>query len=138
MIVARARRWVRVAGLAAMLSACAAPTQYMGIDLRPGAAPFEARTLASRARAGDKQAQLELGIAFEEGRGVARDCRRARKLYRLAATASGGTIFTYQPPVRKGGRGMVVPVNMGPRRAGLEQARRRLNKLQPGTSDCAK
>jgi hypothetical protein len=108
----------------------------MGIGLAPGAAPAGIQVLAKRARAGDKQAQLDLGIAFDEGREIAQDCRRARKLYRLAATASGGTIFVYQPPARKGGRGMVVPVNMGPRVAGLEEARRRLKTLDSNGGAC--
>jgi len=58
--------------------------------------------LASEAQRGSKQAQLELGIRFEEGRGVALDMGKARKLYAQAASDSGGTIWVYSPPVGNG------------------------------------
>lgn len=73
-----------------------------------------------------------------EGRIVARDCKRARKLYRLPAATNGGTIFVYQPPVKRGGRGMVVPIDKGPKVAGLEEARRRLHELDLSSHRCAK
>ena len=73
---------------------------------------------------------LPLGIAYEEGQGVAVDLKRARTLYRLAEANSGGTIYLYQPPVRQGGRGGVIPVNLGPVVAGLAEARARLAALK--------
>ena len=109
---------------------CAAPTSYMGIALAPGAAPIETQSLAQAALSGSKTALLALGIAYEEGQGVAVDLKRARRLYRLAAANSGGTIYVYQPPVRKGGRGGVIPVNLGPVVAGLAEARARLAALK--------
>jgi hypothetical protein len=109
---------------------CSAPTSYMGISLAPGAADPLMQDIARNARAGDKQAQLQLGVAYEEGRGVARDESRARKLYALAANDSGGTIWVYQPPVKKGGNGRVVPVNVGPKVAGLAEAKGRLERLR--------
>ena len=115
--------------LAASLAtaACAAPTSYMGIALAPGAANPAVQTLARQALTGDKHAQLALGIRYEEGDGVAPDPKRARKLYRAAATTTGGTIYVYVPPTRKGGRGYVTPVNMGPVVAGLKEAKERLD-----------
>ena len=102
----------------------------MGIALAPGAAPIETQSLAQAALSGSKTALLALGIAYEEGQGVAVDLKRARRLYRLAAANSGGTIYVYQPPVRKGGRGGVIPVNLGPVVAGLAEARARLAALK--------
>jgi hypothetical protein len=102
----------------------------MGIGFAPGAASPELQTLAQRARAGDKQAQLDLGIAYEEGRGVVADLKRARRLYALAAMTSGGTIYVYQSSNKKGGRGGVSPVNLGPMVKGLEAAKVRLAGLK--------
>ena len=123
---------IRATALAALLAAslatagCAAPTSYMGIALAPGAAEPAVQTLARSALTGDKHAQLALGIRYEEGDGVAPDPKRARKLYRAAATTTGGTIFVYVPPTRKGGRGYVTPVNMAPTVLGLVEAKMRL------------
>jgi hypothetical protein len=108
------------------LAACAAPTSYMGISFVSGAAASDLQDLARRAKAGDKQAQLDLGIAYEEGRGLSKDFERARRLYRMAATNSGGTIYVYVPPVNKGGRGTVIPVDKGPVLVGLKAAKERL------------
>ena len=134
----------RVPTLCALLTAlalagCAAPSRYMGIDISQSVRPervegFQERadlhSLASRAQSGDKQAQLELGIRFEEGRGVTRDLKKARKLYAKAATSSGGTIWVYSPPVGNGTSGRVIPVNAGPRQHGLAEAKRRLEGLE--------
>jgi TPR repeat protein len=104
----------------------------MGIPLsQPAVTAEEAelQDLARHAQMGDKQAQLELGTRYEEGRGVPVDFRRALTLYALAAADSGGTLWLYSPPV--GSRqGQVVPVNAGPQLAGLPIARQRLNDLQ--------
>ena len=126
----RALALLMIATLTTMLSACAVPTQYMGISLTPGAASPALQGVAEQALSGNKAAQLALGIAYEEGQGVAVDLKRARTLYRLAAANSGGTIYVYQPPVRKGGRGGVIPVNLGPVVAGLAEARARLAALK--------
>lgn len=114
------------------LSACAS-NSYMGIPLAGAVAtPEQAglRSLAARAQAGDKHAQLELGIAFEEGWGVRRDWGKAERLYRLAAAQSGGTTWVYSPPVREGASGRVIPVNRGPVTPGLEEASQRLAALR--------
>lgn len=113
---------------AATISGCA--SGYAGIALAPGAASPEIQSLARRAQAGDKHAQLELGIAFEEGRGVLRDLDKAEKFYRAAATDSGGTLWVYSPPVGNGAAGRVIPVDRGPVREALLEAKRRLGALQ--------
>jgi hypothetical protein len=94
--------------------------------------PAEMRSLVEAARAGDKLAQLELGERFEEGRGVAVDLARARKLYAAAAADSGGRIWVYSPPVPGGGSGRAIPVERGPAQPGLAEAARRLAALRSG------
>jgi hypothetical protein len=116
--------------LAALLSACTAPSSYMGIGFAPGAASPELQTLAQRAQAGDKQAQLDLGIAYEEGRGVVADRNKALKLYTLASVDTGGTMWVYVPPVGNGTSGRVMPVSLGTREKGLSEATRRLDALK--------
>lgn len=120
-----------VVAVALLLAACTNDS-YLGISLAEGVAPPEVEKLAVLARAGDKHAQLELGIRFEEGRGVARDPAKARNLYRLAAADSGGPVWVYAPPVREGEAGRVLRMGAGPRQAGLEEARRRLQALETG------
>ncbi len=87
------------------LTACAVPSQYMGIGFAPAAASTELQGLAMGAQAGHKQAQLDFGIQYEEGHGVATDLRKARKLYRLASADTGGTTCVYVPGTRKGEAG---------------------------------
>ena len=117
----------------AALSACAAPSSYMGIAFAPvaaaGSGQSEIQSLARRAQAGDKQAQLELGIRFEEGRGVSQDLERARKLYTKAATSSGGLKWIYSPPVGNGTKGRIIPLDTGLVSAGLAEAAVRLENL---------
>ena len=48
-------------------------------------APASLAELRSAAEAGDRRAQYRLGVAFEEGRGVPANTRRAVRWYRLAA-----------------------------------------------------
>jgi len=124
---------------AALLIGGCASQQYMGVSLKPGGADPAVQALAARASSGDKQAQLDLGIRFEEGTGVARDLTAAKKLYRQAASDSGGTIWVYTPPVGNGTSGRVVSMDIQPRNAGLRNARSRLVALaesdhKPSTS----
>ena len=116
-------------GVPLLASGCAA-SAYAGIPFAAGAADPELQWLAQRAQAGDKQAQLELGIRYEEGRGVPVDLARARRLYRLAAADSGGTMYVYSPPVGRHGRGGVIPIRSGPPQPGLVEARERLERLK--------
>ena len=101
----------------------------MGISLAAGQVDTKLQQLATRARAGDKHAQLELGIAFEEGRGVERDLTKARNLYRLAASDSGGRMWVYLPSVGNGTKGRVMQVDRGPKISGLTEAKTRLDLL---------
>lgn len=112
------------------LAACASSGSYAAIPLVPGAADPELQSLAQRAQRGDKPAQLELGIRYEEGRGLPVDLGRAAKLYARAAMDSGGVRWIYTPPVGSRKQGQVIPVNAGPSIAGLEAAKQRLRDLQ--------
>jgi hypothetical protein len=115
---------------AALLTSACASRSYMGVSLKPGGADPAVQALAARASAGDKQAQLDLGIRFEEGAGVARDLTTAKKLYRQAASDSGGTIWVYTPPVGNGTSGRVIAVQSGTKQYGLTEAQRRLGALK--------
>jgi hypothetical protein len=126
-IMARAMRVAAVMSLAAA-TACAAHS-YMGIPLVPGQAYPEIQSLARRAQSGDKQAQLDLGIRFEEGVGVPVDRKRAIRLYRQAASDSGGPIWVYAPSPGGGAPARVVQVDRGVAESGLEQAKRRLSAV---------
>lgn len=123
-----------VAGIAATISLLLLPActshSYMGIPLAAGQVDPELQQLANRAQAGDKQAQLELGIRFEEGRGLPVDIGRAQRLYQQAASDSGGTVWVYVPPTVKGQRARVMPVASGPEVSGLAQAKARLEALE--------
>lgn len=111
------------------LGGCAADSSHAGIPLAVGAADPELQALARRAQAGDKQAQLELGMRYEEGRGVAADLGRAAQLYRMAARATGGLAFYYSPPVGGGG-GQTISVDRGSEQPGLPEAESRLARLK--------
>lgn len=114
--------------LAISVASCAAPTQYMGISLVPGAADAELQQLAQRARGGDQQAQLDLGIAFEEGRGVAINRKLATSLYRRAAKSSPSTLWVYVPSAGGGAPARVLPVQRASLQ-GLLEARLRLDRI---------
>ena len=103
-----------------------AGSSYMGISLAPGQTTSEVQLLARRAQAGDKQAQLDLGIRFEEGNGVPQDWKRAISLYHQAATDSGGATWVYAPSPGNGAPARVIGVDNETGQLGLEEARRRL------------
>jgi len=94
--------------------------RYMGLDA--SLLDSETAVLAQRAQLGDKQAQFELGKRFAAGDGVPQDCAKATELTRRAATATGGTLWVYSPPVTQGGRGQVIPLDRGPVQPGLAAA----------------
>jgi TPR repeat protein len=129
----------RVLGLLAafvaamQLISCAASSSYMGIDLRQGAAPAELQALAERAQAGDKCAQLDLGIAFEEGVLAPINIRSAKKLYSQAASETGGATWVYQPAVGNSA-GRLVPFNLGGNFTGQAEAQHRLMVLSKKSS----
>ena len=121
-------RGIMVAAVSLLLSACMNNT-YMGIPLATGKGDLAIQELALRARGGDKQAQLDLGIRFETGDGVPVDFSRAKSLYRLAASDSGGAVWVYVPSVGNGTSGRTVLVENGRRQMGLREAKRRLEAL---------
>ncbi|MEP2734977.1 MAG: hypothetical protein ABJP34_01670 [Erythrobacter sp.] len=114
----------------AMLAEIGMMSQQLGIDRGPtGVEAMSRNQLARMASDGMKNAQLELGIRFEEGIGVERDLGKAKTMYAKAASDSGGTMWIYQPPVGNGTTGQTVPINMGPKIYGLVEAKRRLEAL---------
>jgi TPR repeat protein len=115
---------------ALVLPACAGKPSYAGIPLLPGAADAGLQELARRAQGGDKQAQLDLGIRYEEGRGVAPSRKRAMALYAAAARPSGGVSYVYNPPAAKGQLGSLHRIDSGEIRQGLPEAGRRLIRLR--------
>lgn len=123
------RMFALAAGLAPSLTcACVAPASYMGISLLRHGALSEIQILAERAQGGDKQAQLDLGIAFEEGRGISRDLHKARALYRLAGSDSG-QLWVYSPSPGNGAPSRVESIDIGPRQSGLPEAKARLARI---------
>jgi hypothetical protein len=110
-----------VAAVFAALPACASQS-YFGIPLAADTADAELQSLANRARAGDKHAQLELGIRFEEGAGVPVDLGKAIKLYRYAASDTGGARTIFVP---NGAGVAATTVKSGPLVPGLPAARLR-------------
>jgi len=105
------------------------PSQVTSFDdIKSSKAALPLPVLARLASADDKQAQLQLGIRFEEGRGVERNLKKAKKLYGKAASDSGGQIWVYSPPVGNS-PGRVIPLDIGPKQFGLAEAERRLEGL---------
>lgn len=49
---------------------------------------------------------------------------------RNCASDSGGTIWVYSPPVGNGIKGRTIPVNSGPKRVGLAEAKKRLEGVE--------
>jgi TPR repeat protein len=84
--------------------------------------------LARLAFSGDKPASLELGIRFEEGRGVSQDFDKALQLYKIAATTTGGPISIYVPGFE--GRPGMVESFAQPYEYGLPEAQRRRGLLE--------
>ena len=126
-------------GDAACLAAClllaltACANSYAGIPLKPGAAPADLQDLARRAQAGDKHAQLELGIQYEEGRGVPVNRARAERLYEMAAQASPHEVDVYQSasgniPAQQ------ITYKTGAHERGLQAAEERLQKIRKENS----
>lgn len=106
-------------------SAGCASNSYMGISLVPGAADPIVQSLAARAQSGDKQAQYRLGLLYEEGATVPLDILQAKKLYRSAASNSGGMLWVWSPAVGNT-PGRTIAVNGGPPIVGLHEAREKL------------
>ena len=102
-----------------------ASENYMGIPLASGLADPSLQSLAKQARSGDKQAQFELGLRFEVGRGVSPDVRRATRLFQMAANDKGGVQMMYLPSAT----GVLsVPVSAGKYVPGSAEAKLRLKR----------
>ncbi|MCH8686436.1 SEL1-like repeat protein [Pedomonas mirosovicensis] len=127
---------------ALLLAACARPPVCQGeapAYALPGAsAPIRAlallnmrsmENLACWAERNDQLAQYALGIAYEHGLGVPADRKAAMRYYRAAAASVPGRIWVYSPPVGKESMGRVIPVDTGPGRTGLPEARAALERL---------
>lgn len=129
----RTTRLARIAvgvGLLIGASACTS-NSYMGISLLPDRADLSVQKLAARAAVGDKDAQLKLGIRFEEGNGVVQNRSTAIKLYEHSARAEGETVWVYTPSVGNGTIGRVIQITENGSQPGNPTARERLIKLRP-------
>ncbi|WP_411291972.1 hypothetical protein [Sphingorhabdus sp.] len=108
------------------LTGCAAPSRYMGISLKPGAADAAIQQQARQAMAGDKQVQYELGRWFENSADPD-DLIKSIKLYQIAAAPLGGSRMMYTP----GPSGVTTSVvSTGPKIEGNEAAQTRLRQLK--------
>ncbi len=94
-----ARATVVLLTLSSAVAGCAA-RDYAGISLVDGAADRTVQALARRALGGDRAAQLELGLRFEQGRGVERDPARACAIYNERPSRASGDILVWQPSTR--------------------------------------
>ncbi len=105
-----------------------AQSDYYGISLKPVAdiQPTKIQSLASRAKSGDRQAQLELGVYFEWGYRVPRNINIARQLYKSAATEKRvkQTIFIPDGDIIKS-----ETIDTGKISQGLAEAKTRLEAL---------
>jgi hypothetical protein len=110
-----------------MAAGCAA-NSYAGISFAPGAAEPELQAIARRARQGDKGAQLELGIRYEEGRGVPVDLRLAEALY-AAAAGSAFRLWSHVPAVGPA-HSIMIPIPLYLSDGGLQEAAVRLQRLR--------
>lgn len=123
------------------LIACSSNREYFGIELNYSGPPTEVQQLAQLAATGDKQAQLQLGVHFEEGEGVEQSYRTARELYSLAAEPIGGVIYVYRASITEDDAVSIATIDLGPRVSGLSEAARRISELDrrtltsPGISD---
>lgn len=117
-------RLLIIVAAALPLAACA-NRSYMGIALTPGRAAPDLQNLALRARSGDKQAQFDLGMRFEEGKGVIVNRSRAIRLYRQSATDTG-PLWVYSPGYGATSKGMVVSLDYQKKKDCLKSSLERL------------
>lgn len=119
---------VAIQTLVLSLGACSG-TSYMGISLQSDS---EISALARQAKAGDKNAQYQLGMRFENDDQVPSNQEKARKLYFLAATPTGGSQITYVP-TNNGVKPQLI--NRGPLVAGIAEAREKLVQRNESSGD---
>lgn len=110
---------------ALLLSGCASQ-QYMGVSLKPGGADPAVQALAARASIGDKQAQFQLGLAFENGLGLERNCRKAKALFRESGRDKTKSMYLYSPSIGGGTSSRVIAIDYGRASEGLPEARVKL------------
>jgi hypothetical protein len=117
-----------------VLGGCISTTRYAGLDLASPALAPDIAALARAAHGSDKQAQLALGIRFENGDGVPRNSCQALMLYQQAATKAMSQTMVYVPGVPAiGTKPSVQRVTYGSRQQGLPEAREKaLRLLQSG------
>jgi len=125
----RFARLMMVTAAALALGGCLFPTGFHAVTDALQQPNAEIRRLGRAAMGGDKQAQLELGIRYEEGVGVPVDLAAAESLYRMAAEPVSGTIYIYTPGVGRSPGG-VTPVTLGPDTPGLGEAAKRRERLR--------
>ena len=128
---ARLWRGVFAAFVGACLTLCSsgcALSEYACISLKSGAAPADVQALALLARAGNKDAQLSLGILLEAGHRIPVDLTAARQMYAAAAADTGGRLSIWSPPVGRS-PGHIIVVDSGQRTSGLAQAEMHLRAL---------
>jgi len=95
--------------------------------------PYSSASLAQlecSASTGDRFAQLELGIRYEEGAGVARNLDRAERLYARAARTERRQRYVYSPPVGRERHGRLITLGTESGSPGLSEARDRLRALR--------
>lgn len=115
-----------VIGVAILSTLGCTRSSYMGISFNSGEVAPEVQSLAQRAKSGDKQAQFELGVRFEEGNGVPTDKQRAIKLNRMAASDGGGTQMMFVP---HNGYVQATPVSSGQLTTGLAAAKEKVIRM---------
>jgi hypothetical protein len=111
------------------LHGCATHSHAALFDVGFGASA-ELQALSTRAAAGDKWAQYELGLLFEQGQGVPANRGRAMQLYALAGRDDPGKMTIYVPSSKSGGKSSLQTFDSGRRAKGLAVARDRLKQMQ--------
>jgi len=86
------------------------------------------QSLMNAACSGDRYAQYQLGVAFDEGDGVETDPALAATYYRLAAAVNTGKSYIYVPGAGKV-PGYVTPIDNGQAHPGDARAKYRLALL---------
>lgn len=117
---------IRVARIAAAMFLLAGCAHAPACEAIAG----EVERLECGAATGNKLAQLELGIRYEAGDGVARDLLRAERLYARAAQTRQRSAWVYSPAVGRERLGRLIPLGANPSEPGLSEARRRLDALR--------
>ncbi|WP_375291537.1 hypothetical protein [Qipengyuania sp.] len=114
--------------VATSFGACASQ-RYAGLDLRPGAAPADIQQLARVTQSGSKQAQLDLGIRLQEGRGIPVDHGKAARPFARVATDSAENRMLFVPAAGSL-RSTILPIRQGTKITRSAEARARLQTLE--------